>query len=289
MLQSPAGGELSPAAAWSQRVRKVGGYIQLAFAAFWLIRGALTIGGGTGTALAGGRPRPGRRCPGLRHPGHRRDRPQAAAALSHRAPRPHPPRCRAVTVTVGCARATVKGGAGADVGTAARSNRHRRGSLARTSCWPYPAICGGWASRPSSATSSLPGDDLIVTARHSPPPGPLPVPLLLGTAVWPGSHTWVGAGGFYSLRVLETRPAVTFSSTDRIMTGWQDIKIGDRGHAHPAVALDVVALSRGDRRFSAVGLRWGPLRLPMTSPGRGRLRRAGRDLPAAPTCAIRLH
>jgi len=53
MLQSPAGGELSPAAAWSQRVRKVGGYIQLAFAAFWLIRGALTIGGGTGTALAG--------------------------------------------------------------------------------------------------------------------------------------------------------------------------------------------------------------------------------------------
>ena len=53
MPQSPPGGELSPAAAWSQRVRKVGGYIQLAFAAFWLIRGALTIGGGTGTALAG--------------------------------------------------------------------------------------------------------------------------------------------------------------------------------------------------------------------------------------------
>ena len=53
MPQPPAGGELSPAAAWSQRVRKVGGYIQLGFAAFWLIRGALTIGGGTGTALAG--------------------------------------------------------------------------------------------------------------------------------------------------------------------------------------------------------------------------------------------
>jgi hypothetical protein len=53
MPQPPAGGELSPAAAWSQRVRKVGGYIQLAFAAFWLIRGALIIGGGTGTVLAG--------------------------------------------------------------------------------------------------------------------------------------------------------------------------------------------------------------------------------------------
>jgi hypothetical protein len=45
--------EPSPAVAWSQRVRKVGGYIQLAFAAFWLVRGALTVGGGTGTTLAG--------------------------------------------------------------------------------------------------------------------------------------------------------------------------------------------------------------------------------------------
>jgi hypothetical protein len=48
MMQSPAGGELSPATvAWSQRVRKVGGYIQLAFAAFWLFRGAVTVGGHT--------------------------------------------------------------------------------------------------------------------------------------------------------------------------------------------------------------------------------------------------
>jgi hypothetical protein len=53
MPQPPAAGELNPAAAWSKRVRKVGGYIQLAFAAFWLVRGSLTIGGGTGTALSG--------------------------------------------------------------------------------------------------------------------------------------------------------------------------------------------------------------------------------------------
>jgi len=44
--------ELSPQVAWSQRVRKVGGFIQLAFAAFWLVRGALSITGITGTALA---------------------------------------------------------------------------------------------------------------------------------------------------------------------------------------------------------------------------------------------
>jgi hypothetical protein len=45
--------ELSPAVAWSQRVRRVGGYIQLAFAAFWLIRGANSLAGGAGSALTG--------------------------------------------------------------------------------------------------------------------------------------------------------------------------------------------------------------------------------------------
>jgi hypothetical protein len=39
-------------AAWSQRVRKVGGFIQLAFAVFWLVRGANSIGGGVGLALS---------------------------------------------------------------------------------------------------------------------------------------------------------------------------------------------------------------------------------------------
>jgi hypothetical protein len=43
----------TPAAAWSERVRRVGGFIQLAFAAFWLVRGSLSIGGGTGSALTG--------------------------------------------------------------------------------------------------------------------------------------------------------------------------------------------------------------------------------------------
>jgi hypothetical protein len=37
--------ELSPTEAWSQRVRRVGGFIQLAFAAFWLVRGAFNLHG----------------------------------------------------------------------------------------------------------------------------------------------------------------------------------------------------------------------------------------------------
>jgi len=52
--EAPTRGELSAATAWSQRVRRVGGFIQLAFAAFWLVRGSLSIGRGTGSALIGG-------------------------------------------------------------------------------------------------------------------------------------------------------------------------------------------------------------------------------------------
>jgi hypothetical protein len=49
---APTGAELARAA-WSRRVRRVGGFIQLAFAAFWLVRGALNVGGGAGAALTG--------------------------------------------------------------------------------------------------------------------------------------------------------------------------------------------------------------------------------------------
>lgn len=49
---TPDTAALAPVVAWSRRVRKVGGYIQLAFAAFWLIRGGLSVGGTFGTALA---------------------------------------------------------------------------------------------------------------------------------------------------------------------------------------------------------------------------------------------
>ena len=41
----------TPAAAWSRRVRRIGGLIQAAFAAFWLVRASLAIGGRTGDVL----------------------------------------------------------------------------------------------------------------------------------------------------------------------------------------------------------------------------------------------
>ena len=52
--KTPTGAELSATAAWSRRVRRIGGFIQLAFAAFWLVRGSLNIRGGVGVALAVG-------------------------------------------------------------------------------------------------------------------------------------------------------------------------------------------------------------------------------------------
>lgn len=44
--------DLSPVEAWSQRVRRVGGFIQLAFSAFWLVRGAYNLHGQVRLTLA---------------------------------------------------------------------------------------------------------------------------------------------------------------------------------------------------------------------------------------------
>jgi hypothetical protein len=43
--------DAGPTAAWSRRVRRIGGFIQAAFAAFWLARASLAIGGPAGDVL----------------------------------------------------------------------------------------------------------------------------------------------------------------------------------------------------------------------------------------------
>jgi hypothetical protein len=43
--------DLTPTAAWSRRVRRIGGFIQAAFAALWLVRASLAIGGPAGDVL----------------------------------------------------------------------------------------------------------------------------------------------------------------------------------------------------------------------------------------------
>jgi len=44
--------ELTPVVAWSRRVRRIGGFMQTAFAALWLARASLAIGGRAGEVLA---------------------------------------------------------------------------------------------------------------------------------------------------------------------------------------------------------------------------------------------
>lgn len=50
-LEAASPAEPSVATAWSRRVRRVGGLIQLAFAAFWLVRGSVVLGGAASGVL----------------------------------------------------------------------------------------------------------------------------------------------------------------------------------------------------------------------------------------------
>src|ERR1700756_3577833 len=50
-LAATSTADLTPTAAWSCRVRRVGGLIQLAFAGFWLVRGSAVIGGAASAVL----------------------------------------------------------------------------------------------------------------------------------------------------------------------------------------------------------------------------------------------
>jgi hypothetical protein len=51
LSEATSAADLTPTAAWSRRVRWIGGLIQAAFAAFWLVRGSAVIGGGVAGVL----------------------------------------------------------------------------------------------------------------------------------------------------------------------------------------------------------------------------------------------
>jgi hypothetical protein len=101
-----------------------------------------------------------------------------------------------------------------------------------------------WGASTQERDASLPGDDLIVspdlTATRA-----ITVRASAGQ-VWP----WIaqlgqGRGGFYSYDFLENLAGCDIHSADRIVPGWQDIKIGDEVKLAPAVRLDVAALEPG--------------------------------------------
>jgi hypothetical protein len=51
LMPSMRAADLTATAAWSRRVRWIGGLIQAAFAGFWLVRGSVVIGGGVADVL----------------------------------------------------------------------------------------------------------------------------------------------------------------------------------------------------------------------------------------------
>ena len=101
-----------------------------------------------------------------------------------------------------------------------------------------------WGASAQECGASLPGDDLIVS-----PDLAATRAITVGASagqVWP----WIaqlgqGRGGFYSYDFLENLAGCDIHSADRVVPGWQDIKIGDKVKLAPAVGLDVAALEEG--------------------------------------------
>jgi hypothetical protein len=101
-----------------------------------------------------------------------------------------------------------------------------------------------WGSTDDEADGQLIGDDLI------------PNPDLSATRairirasaedVWP----WIaqlgqGRGGLYSYDALENLVGCDMHSADRIVSEWQDVRVGDEFRLHPDVALEVAIVEPG--------------------------------------------
>jgi hypothetical protein len=102
----------------------------------------------------------------------------------------------------------------------------------------------GWGTTDEEAGATLAGDDLIpapdlVATRaitvHAPP-----------GQIWP----WIaqlgqGRGGFYSYDALENLIGCDIRSVDRIVSEWQDVKVGDEVKLAPEVGLGVTVVEQG--------------------------------------------
>jgi hypothetical protein len=101
-----------------------------------------------------------------------------------------------------------------------------------------------WGATEEECDAALPGDDLIadpdLVATRA-----ITVPAA-AEQVWP----WIvqlgqGRGGFYSYDVLENLVGCDIHSADRVVSQWQDLKVGDQVKLHPEVGLDVAMVEPG--------------------------------------------
>jgi hypothetical protein len=101
-----------------------------------------------------------------------------------------------------------------------------------------------WGATNKEVGATLAGDDLIpnpdLTATRA-----ITVQALTDH-VWP----WIaqlgqGRGGFYSYDALENLVGCDIHSADRVVPGWQDLKVGDQVKLHPEVGLGVAMVKQG--------------------------------------------
>jgi hypothetical protein len=115
-----------------------------------------------------------------------------------------------------------------------------------------------WGATDEELDGALAGDDLI------------PKPDLVATRaitvrapadqVWP----WIaqlgqGRGGFYSYDPLENLVGCDIHSADRVVSEWQDIKVGDQVKLHPEVGLSVAMVDWGRALVLRGGVPMGTL------------------------------
>lgn len=101
-----------------------------------------------------------------------------------------------------------------------------------------------WGATSQESGEPLPGDDLIAKADLTATRAvTIRAP---ASQVWP----WIvqigqGRGGFYSYDFLENLIGCDIRSADRVVPGWQDVKVGDQVRLAPQVALPVAAVEPG--------------------------------------------
>ena len=124
-----------------------------------------------------------------------------------------------------------------------------------------------WGATNEECDATLAGDDLIANPDLMATRA-ITVPAL-ADRVWP----WIvqlgqGRGGFYSYDALENLVGCDIHSADRVVSQWQDLKVGDQVKLHPEVGLDVAMVEPGRALVLRGGVPMGAAPPPTTSPGR---------------------
>ena len=140
------------------------------------------------------------------------------------------------------------------------SHRARRVTLLASGVAVYISVVRPrqlrWGATAQECDDALPGDELIAAADL----GATRAITIHAAAVqvWP----WIaqlgqGRGGFYSYDFLENLVGCDIHSADRIVPGWQDVRVGDKVMLAPEVALVAALVEEGRSLVLSGGIPMG--------------------------------